>query len=153
MRIHNLGMPSGTHLTAIACIALVAAAPRAHAQDASDIAGEWSGGYICNQGPTALRLSITRDVKGEGVTAVFRFGPDASNPGVARGAYSMRGQFKAAEKRLILHAQSWINHPAGYVMVDLEGLMRGSGFYISGDILGPGCTQFELVRQGDEPIA
>lgn len=141
-------MTKGT--VAIAAFVALAAAPLAHAQE---IAGEWRGGYICNQGLTALRVSIVRDGEGDGVTATFRFGPDASNPAVPRGSYSMRGLYRQANKRLVLHAVSWISRPDGYVTVDLSGLMDGSGLRISGEVLGPGCGQFELVREGDEPIA
>ena len=137
-------------LSALLVFAVVA--PVARAQENWEIAGEWSGGYVCNQGLTALRVSIARDVTGEGVAAIFHFGPDASNPGVPKGAYSMSGKFGATDKRLRLHAGSWINRPAGYVTVDLDGYMRGSGLYISGHVLGPGCSGFDLLREGDVPV-
>ena len=114
-----------------------------------EIAGEWSGGYVCAQGLTALRVSIVRDASGDGVKATFSFGPDASNPGVPKGAYSMSGKFGAADKRLRLHAGAWISQPDGYLTVDLDGFMGGSGLYISGNVLGPGCSGFELRREGD----
>lgn len=136
-----------------ALLAFAVTAPVARAQANWEIAGEWRGGYICNQGLTALRVSIEHDAKGDGVTATFRFGPDASNPGVPEGAYRMRGSFGETDKRLRLHAVSWIRQPAGYVMVDLDGLMRGSGLYISGDVIGPGCSDFDLLRDEGVPVA
>lgn len=135
-----------------ALIVFAVAAPVAQAQKGWEIAGEWRGGYVCGQGLTALRLSIVRDVTGDGVTATFRFGPDASNPGVPKGAYSMSGRFNAADKRLRLHAGSWIIQPAGYITVDLDGHMGASGLYISGDVVGPGCSGFELTRVGDDLV-
>lgn len=124
--------------------------PVARAQENWEIAGEWSGVYVCNQGLSALRVSIARDPTGDGVTATFRFGPDARNPGVPRGAYSMSGKkFGAEDKRLRLHAGPWISQPVGYITVDLDGYMRGSGLHISGKVLGPGCSGFDLIREGD----
>lgn len=131
-----------------AILAVLAAAPMAHAQANWDIAGGWSGAYVCNQGLTALHVAIKRDAKGDGVTASFRFGPDKRNPGVPEGAFNMRGSFDPQNKQLYLQATSWIRQPAGYVTVDLDGLMRGSGLYISGDVLGVGCTSFDLMRDG-----
>ncbi len=131
-----------------AILAVLAAAPMAHAQANWDIAGGWSGAYVCNQGLTALHVTIKRDAKGDGVTANFRFGPDKRNPGVPEGAFNMRGSFDPHNKQLYLRATSWIKQPAGYVTVDLDGLMRGSGLYISGDVLGVGCTSFDLMRDG-----
>lgn len=129
-----------------AILAVLSAAPMAHAQANWDIAGGWSGAYVCNQGLTALHVAIKHDAKGNGITATFRFGPDKRNPGVPEGAFNMRGVFDPQNKQLYLQATSWIKQPAGYVTVDLDGLMRGSGLYISGDVLGVGCTSFDLVR-------
>lgn len=130
----------------LALLVLAMGAPLAQAQTNWEIAGAWRGGYVCNQGLTALRVVITPDVRGEGVTATFHFGPDASNPGVPQGAFRMHGSFTKNDRRLQLTSVSWISQPDGYVMVDLDGLMRGSGLYISGDVIGAGCTRFELVR-------
>ena len=50
----------------------------------SELAGAWTGTYICNQGETALDLRIERAVNGS-ARAVFAFGPTASNPSPRRG--------------------------------------------------------------------
>lgn len=129
--------------------AMAVAAPAAHAQVNWDIEGSWSGGYVCNQGVTDLHLLIERDGHGDGVNATFRFSPDKSNPRVPSGAFRMHGSFDPAAKRLRLHGVSWIKQPRNYVMVDLDGWMRGSGIYISGDVAGVGCTHFDVIR--DDP--
>jgi hypothetical protein len=132
----------------LAAFALTAFAPLAHAQQSRDITGSWTGGYVCAQGVTALRLTITRKA-GDAVAATFSFGPRAENPGVPKGSYEMRGSYDAKAGHLKLDGVRWIDAPSGYVMVGLEGWLRGSGIYISGDVAGPGCAHFDITRDND----
>jgi len=144
------GIPGTSMIRLVLAFAVLSlTAPVARAQENWDISGSWSGGYICNQGRTAVQLSIVRDARGNGVTATFSFGPVAANPGVPKGAYRMRGSFDPVDKALRLTPESWISQPPGYVMVGLDGLMRGSGLYIQGDVDGPGCSHFEVIRDSD----
>lgn len=130
-----------------ACIAVasaIAAAPIAHAQD---VTGEWTGRYICGQGVTALHLSIGKPSTGNRLVATFSFGPLPENPGVPKGAYTMRGTYDAGARRLRLQGQAWISAPSGYVMVPLEGSLSASGDAIAGHIPGAfPCTVFEVRR-------
>lgn len=133
-------------------LGVAALAPFAHAQGNWRIEGEWTGAYVCNQGLTALHISIRKNEHGDQLTAVFSFGPHKNNPGVPNGAYVMRGSFDEGQKRLQLRNEKWINQPPGYIMVDLDGLMRGSGLYISGDVVGDGCTHFDLHRDDGDLV-
>ena len=122
-------------------------APLSYAQD---ITGEWAGRYICNQGVTALHLTIQKTGAGKGVTATFNFGPPPENPDVPKGAYAMRGAYDPASRRIKLEGERWINQPFGYLMVGLDGKVAQTGEKITGyipDLLG--CTDFEVRRTAE----
>ncbi|HEU0013519.1 MAG TPA: hypothetical protein VFQ45_07530 [Longimicrobium sp.] len=97
-------------------------------QDARALSGTWSGTYGCWQGETGLELRLRGARSGE-VTAVFRFFPVASNttPAVAKGSYRMRGAY-GTDGRLVLRPHAWIDAPANYVMVSLDGRVSGGRF-------------------------
>jgi hypothetical protein len=130
-------------------------APTASAvASAAEIAGVWSGKYICTQGITALRLELI-DIGAGRVRATFQFGPLPENPLVPEGAYTMTGWFDPAGRRLVLRQEAWTRHPQGYVMVDLDGRLVASRDLISGHIVTDdrtSCSWFQVVRR-DEPIA
>ena len=122
-------------------------APLSYAQH---ITGEWVGRYICNQGVTALHLTIQKTGAGKGVTATFNFGPPPENPDVPKGAYAMRGTYDPASRRIKLEGDRWINQPFGYLMVGLDGKVAQTGEKITGyipDLLG--CTDFEVRRTAE----
>lgn len=122
-------------------------APLSYAQH---ITGEWVGRYICNQGVTALHLTIQKTGAGKGVIATFNFGPPPENPDVPKGAYAMRGTYDPASRRIKLEGERWINQPFGYLMVGLDGKVAQTGEKITGyipDLLG--CTDFEVRRTAE----
>jgi hypothetical protein len=110
--------------------------------------GVWTGGYICAQGETRLRLTLAAGPGPADIEAVFAFGPTRDNPSVARGSFRMEGTF--SDGLLDLHATTWIEQPDGYVTVDLRAPVAGAEpIGISGEILdAPGCTTFSVERQG-----
>lgn len=129
-------------LTAIAALTLV---PFAQAQTPL-ITGEWEGRYICGQGVTALHLTIRKGAA-NAITATFSFGPVPENPEVPEGRYQMRGTYDPASRRMKLDGVKWIDEPAGYVMVGLDGHMTSSGQKISGHVPDLfNCTDFEVWR-------
>lgn len=128
----------------IASLALAVSVP-AYAEPAPDITGEWRGRYVCNQGLTALQLTIQRRPDG-GLAATFMFGPLPENPTVPKGAYVMSGTFDPATREMALEGVGWLNLPRSYVMVGLEGRISASGDRLFGLVPGPGCTWFELRR-------
>ncbi len=139
------------HLAVAALVAAQLFASAAEAQlkkQPSPVAGSWRGKYVCPQGVTALNLSIV-DKPGGQLEATFSFGPLPSNPTVPRGAYRMAGDYNARTGEVSLEALSWTKQPPDYVMVGVEGRLSELGLYISGEIDGPGCGAFELVRAED----
>lgn len=129
--------------SALIAFAATALAPFAHAQE---IAGEWTGRYICNQGVTALHLTIRKSAA-NAITATFNFGPLPENPGVPEGSYQMRGTYDPASRHMKLKGEKWIDAPFGYEMVGLDGRMAATGAAIKGYVPGVfGCTDFEVRR-------
>ena len=108
---------------------------------AVNMTGRWLGGYVCGQGPTGLMLDITQE--GQGLAAVFSFGPTPGNPGVPRGAFRMTGRV-AADGSLRLHPAGWIRQPEGYEPVSLSGWVAGEVMH--GRIEHPTCDDFMLTR-------
>jgi hypothetical protein len=129
---------------------VVATALGAHAsvadQPVPSLAGDWTGSYICMQGETALRLTITPKI-GSGVAALFHFGRLPSNPNVPDGCFLMTGTFDPLTGRLTLIPTRWLLHPYSFVTVGLDGALDSSGSQIGGTVAGPGCTTFELSRR------
>jgi hypothetical protein len=100
----------------------------------------WTGTYVCAQGVTEMQLRLL-DVQGADVLAVFAF---QHGPTGVRGDFEMRGSYVRSTRRVRLTAGKWLSQPNGYVTVDLEGRLTPDGKTLSGHILGPGCTIFEL---------
>lgn len=125
---------------AAAALLLVLATPAA----AQGIAGSWQGTYVCRQGTSALTLTIATNDKAR-IAALFQFGPTADNPGVPQGCFEMAGRFEPATGTLQLEPAFWIVQPPGYLMVGVDGALRGDT--LTGRIEGPGCTEFRLVRR------
>jgi hypothetical protein len=133
-------------LSALAALVGAMMLSNAHGEpNKSAITGEWRGSYICAQGETALKLTVT-PAKTDAIEARFDFGPLPRNPDVPKGAYAMQGTFDPASRRMVLNGVKWIDAPLMYVMVDLDGRMDAAGNLITGKVPGPGCTVFELRR-------
>lgn len=124
--------------------------PSVASAKASDVPFErgdrYRGHYWCAQGRTELTLVIEDIGDDDEIEAIFEFdfpGSPAYSPAV--GSYRMRGTWDARSKTLRLKAHSWIDQPAGYMMVDLSGTVMGSGA-ISGRVTGTGasCTTFTV---------
>lgn len=116
----------------------------------ASVLGEWRGRYICSQGVTALKLTVSRKPDGK-VAARFDFGPVPENPTVPTGSYLMAGVFDAKTRRLNLRGVKWLDDRSGYMMVDLDGHVSKSGDAYTGRVPDfPGCTIFDLRRA--EPL-
>ncbi|HQT60152.1 MAG TPA: hypothetical protein PLV07_02980 [Acidiphilium sp.] len=107
--------------------------------------GRWSGHYHCAQGNTALDLTITPAGPGK-VRALFFFHALVGNPHVPPGCFSMAGRYDAASGHLALRPTMWLLRPQHFVWVGLRGRIDGAGGAMAGQIDGPGCTDFSLVR-------
>ena len=106
----------------------------------------WIGVYSCAQGLTALELTIAHDPATHALQAVFSFSEHPWNPGVPSGAFTMTGTFDPANGSMRLMQNAWLQQPAGYVMVDLDGVYRPAKEMISGTVANPSCTTFDLKR-------
>ena len=104
---------------------------------------QWNGFYACAQGASAMKLTVIDDDPTR-ITAVFAFGPTPGNPGVPRGAFTLRGIRRGAEVELAPDA--WLEQPDGYEMVGLNGRITDARF--EGRIRHEGCGAFALQRQG-----
>jgi hypothetical protein len=108
------------------------------------VAGRWTGTYLCDQGKTALELTI-KETSSDELEAVFAFEADPSNPGVPSGFFAMSGRLNG--RVLELQGERWIDRPGEYAMVDLRAtLTRDRPSTIKGTILDGGCSTFEVER-------
>jgi hypothetical protein len=119
-----------------------AASPSHTAPPGTSVVGVWTGTYICNQGLTGMRLTITGT--GGVVRALFEFYAVASNPGVPDGSFEMTGNYSPAAG-LVLIPDYWINQPFGYEMVGVSA-PSPKGTSLSGTVQGNNCTTFAVTR-------
>ena len=108
--------------------------------------GDWQGTYVCSQGLTRLRLTISAASHGR-LNAIFDFGPVKENSEVPHGRYEMSGEFNAKTGRVALRAGKWIVQPTGYFTVDLDGYLNAPGDQITGVVPAAGCSVFDLKRR------
>lgn len=104
----------------------------------------WEGVYDCPQGRTGLTLTL--EPADPGVTALFHFYADPSNPGIPEGCFAMSGTLDPGTGRLELRAGQWLLRPDNYYAVDLTGQVSPDRQRLQGEIPSPGCTVFDLSR-------
>lgn len=126
---------------------------------AQNLQGEWVGAYVCGQGATALRLTISDQAREEraDLAARFEFGPHPGNPDISTGAFEMAGARGPAASGQIgplvtLRGIQWIEQPAGYAMVNLVGWYERTdeGELIHGEVYAQApvnnCSAFAVRR-------
>lgn len=127
----------------------VTTAPALAAPAAADVVGTWKGTYNCGQGATGMTLRLTQAADGT-LDADFTFYAVATNPTVASGSGTLHGTYVAGD--LSLTWQSFTRNPAGYIGVDFNGVLSGSGAAqrLQGNVIalpgGEPCTTFSLTR-------
>lgn len=139
-------------LTCLAACGALLATPVA-AADANAIDGVYTGAYICAQGTTFLELTVDSDQGGD-VKAIFRFASGEWDGGrnltVPPGKFAMKGRFEYGGK-MVLIGDYWIQQPAGYAMVNLDGVIQQQGdgkLAYHGRVNGaPSCTEFFVIRR------
>lgn len=109
------------------------------------LAGSWAGAYHCAQGNTALELDISLTTP-RTLQALFYFHALPKNPYVPSGCFLMSGTFNAQSGGLQLRPTKWLYQPPFFVPVALTGMLNPNGT-LTGQIFGPGCTDFMLTRQ------
>ena len=131
------------------CLAgtMVLTGARAEPQNKSlQVAGQWTGKYICGQGITRLDLSIEQG-QGNALTATFRFGPLPENPNIPSGAYTMKGSYDPLLRHVQLEGVKWIEYPQNYIMVGLDGRVEPDGGRIKGIVPRmSNCSEFDVKR-------
>jgi hypothetical protein len=105
---------------------------------ALDLTGHFEGTYICRQGETAMTLDTLAKDSGN-IVALMSFG---GNNGMPKGSYTLVGNWNGA--KFNLKSNEWVDQPAGYIMVDIEGEVNARG--VSGNIQSPTCSNFSAVR-------
>lgn len=111
----------------------------------ASISGQWLGAFTCGDGLTGLTLDIGAPL-GEHVPATFSFYALPSNPGVPNGRFWMGGSFTGNE-RLVLTAGGWLQQPAGFELLDLDGTFSADRRTYSGVVVGStDCTGFFVSK-------
>ncbi len=118
----------------------------------TDVAGTWQGHYTCFQGDTALTLSLRPQAGTHELRGLFHFYASASNPRVPEGCFDMTGRYDSETRKLTLSAGRWLLQPDNFVTVDLSGQLGPDDDHLSGQVLGPLCTRFELHRISSAPL-
>jgi hypothetical protein len=137
---------STSFLLAVMLMAFFSIVPSAaSAQRPTNMAGNWSGTYTCSQGLTGLRLAIFQTTPSH-VTAIFKFSPDDTNPGVPSGRYWMSGTYHRGSGKIVLRPSRWIKRPTNYLMVGLRGDAGDGNASISGTVLNSACSAFTVTR-------
>lgn len=110
------------------------------------LTGRWTGSYTCAQGETALTLDIASVPSArDQVTAVFSFSALPSNPGVPSGEFLLSGTL--TDDLLELTPDRWTVQPdSGWAMVGLRGTYAATRQELTGDVVGPGCTTFNIRK-------
>ena len=121
--------------------------------DEGTVIGEWSGRYTCAQGITGVRV-VVAEATPVSASALFHFFAVPENPRVPEGCFTLEGTYDSAAGRLELRGGDWLLRPSGYVTVDFLGQLDPAGRRFSGQVVGPSCTTFDLVRGApvDRPI-
>lgn len=126
---------------------------------AANLSGKWYGHYVCEQGITALTLSISEEDQSGPVSTLsadFSFYAHPDNPYVPSGSYAMTGIHTLDDEQFTLKGVQWDFKPFGYEMVDLEGafkregdtdILEGEVYFGSPDVRF-GCSTFYLERIG-----
>ena len=119
-------------------------APSNGAPNLAQLAGTWTGTYTCNQGETALTLTLVDPAAG---ASRFDFGATPSNPGVPNGSYTVTMSLDGTD--LVFSPLAWTNRPGVYEMVGLRapGPINSATTVLAGTVAYRGCTTFEVRRQ------
>jgi hypothetical protein len=142
-----VGLLSGCWTSAAPQGEPAAIAPTAVPRDPFPLHSVWRGTYRCNQGLSAVKLTIDAKPSGEAV-ARFDFGPVESNPNVPEGAFELAGTLRATSDAAWageFEAARWIVQPDGYFMVGL-GIATAGPRRLRGAIVHPTCADFKATR-------
>jgi hypothetical protein len=109
----------------------------------------WIGSYVCPQGVTALRLTVTTRAGGAAV-ATFEFGPHPDNAKVPRGEFQLTGTVRLLPRgqlQMKLVPDRWITRPDGWWMVGLTATSDLEQQALEGRIDAQGCGELSARRE------
>ncbi len=118
------------------------------------LTGNWRGSYVCVQGKTGLDLIIENQSEAR-FSGYFHFYALPENPEAKEGCFAVTGRLNS-DASFVTEAGNWIDQPLGYVTVDLNGKLAGTGKNLSGTVTGPrfvnvNCQSFSLKKTGSAP--
>lgn len=108
---------------------------------------EWEGTYRCNQGLTAVHLTIDVGPGGD-ARATYEFGAVPSNPTVPSGSFLLRGAMSGNSEHFegVFDAAEWIVHPPKYFMVGVTVETAEDARTMTGTIQHASCSDFRVKR-------
>lgn len=109
------------------------------------LAGKWTGTYVCGQGQTGLKVTIKDWVSEKEMSGEFHFYPlDATNKRAAEGKFEIFVSYNPSSKNIVARPGPWIEKPSGFFTVGFRGNVKG------GDIVGvidsSGCGSMKVTR-------
>jgi hypothetical protein len=114
-------------------------------QAQTDVVAIYRGTYTCVQGPTEMTLTVQRIPASLQARASFKFGPTCERPKVPFGSFRLERRFDTSGGMVSLIPTAWIERPADFQMVGLEGVNTNQGATSWGNITGGiNCTTFQL---------
>lgn len=127
----------------LACLLIVTILMGSGMAPAQEVAGTWEGRYTCDgqtEGQMALELAASDGM----LTGVFRFDhPDGA------GSYSVVGRADAAGG-IALVPQDWIERPAGFTALTLQGAIKAGGRAIEGQLIP--CSTGRFLVEPVNPV-
>lgn len=99
---------------------------------------ELTGSYYCAQGDTDLTLRVL-SLAGSSLRVEFVF---RHEPSRAAGRFTLVGE--CVGEHVTLRPEAWIERPAGYIMVGMEGDAERGGRF-AGRMTHPSCGAFSVT--------
>ncbi|HET6239292.1 MAG TPA: hypothetical protein VFE41_30720 [Acetobacteraceae bacterium] len=108
---------------------------------------EYRGAYFCGPLVAQLTLKVFPQSGEPRRRAMFSFGPEATSPGVPRGAFIVEGSIDLQGGAMTLTPVKWVSQPQGYNWLGLSGRSDDGGKTFRGRVTDSGaCTSFTLQR-------
>lgn len=115
------------------------------AQDPMDaILGVYEGYYYAHQGQTGVTLTVYQE--DSQVKAIYEFYNLPNRTNAAEGSFYMTVSY--SDGTYYFDAGSWIDHPSGYVTVDIKNV-KLNGYVLTGNVTVSGTNTFYAEKAND----